>query len=122
MEELQLGYNNLYDLSALTGHTARGDSFSITTPCARHHRLAGRALEELDLSYNDLELPFAALRSLTQLRTLNITGNPALTADMVRFAAGGSPRLPDHHGHRPLHAGADARTSRGNTAALTVSV
>ena len=41
------------------------------------------ALEELDLSYNDLN-SLAALRSLTQLRTLNITGNPALTADMVR--------------------------------------
>ena len=84
LEELQLGYNNLYDLSALTGHTALRRVILDHNALRDITALSGcTALEELDLSYNDLN-SLAALRSLTQLRTLNITGNPALTADMVR--------------------------------------
>ena len=84
VEELQLGYNNLCDLSALTGHTALRRVILDHNALRDITALSGcTALEELDLSYNDLN-SLAALRSLTQLRTLNITGNPALTADMVR--------------------------------------
>mgnify|MGYP000833908486 CR=1 FL=1 len=84
VEELQLGYNNLCDLSALTGHTALRRLILDHNALRDITALSGcTALEELDLSYNDLN-SLAALRSLTQLRTLNITGNPALTADMVR--------------------------------------
>ena len=80
-----MGYNNLCDLSALTGESVPGELRPGDHNALRDiTALSGcTALEELDLSYNDLN-SLAALRSLTQLRTLNITGNPALTADMVR--------------------------------------